>query len=148
MLSRKGLIAVSVGTLLGALVLASLWRIREKEQNPEPVSRDLNDGLRLARINSVALEATFNILKLFKQENGYFPPEDNRQVVTALFGRNKSTKNYIPEWSTLDYQKRLVDVYRKPLVFHFVNDNEVTIYSPGTGQRLDGFLDTGKVTIN
>jgi hypothetical protein len=95
------------------------------------------------------LGATFEALRQFKSENGYLPAEENQSIVTALLGKNKSGKNYLLDWNpnVFDDKGNLLDVTHKPLVFHFINDNEITIYSSGTQRQLRGFLNSGKATV-
>jgi hypothetical protein len=90
---------------------------------------------------------TFDALRQFKAENGYLPSEDNQSVTAALSGKNKTGKNYITGWAN-DEDGRLLDTVRNPLVFHFINNNEIAIYSSSTKQTLHGFLDTNKATVS
>ena len=137
------LVALLSGVLL--IILFAWPKDRVKE-----VSKELDDNIRFYSVMDRVLGSTFEVLRRFKNENGYLPSEDNQTTTAALLGKNKTGKNYIPDWDTnlLDVKGRLLDIAGKPIVFHFINDNEITIYSPGTKQQLDGFLDSGKVTIN
>jgi hypothetical protein len=148
MFSKKVSILVGVGMLLGALsfIILFAWpKYRVKE-----VSKELDNDLRMASVTDRVLSATFEALKQFKNENGHLPSEDNQSTVVALLGKNKTGKNYIPDWNpnVFDNKGRLLDTKDESLVFHFINDNEITIYSSGTQQQLHGFLDTDKVTIS
>jgi hypothetical protein len=137
------LVALLSGVLL--IILFAWPKDKVKE-----VSKELDDNIRIYSVMDRVLKATFEALRQFKTENGYLPSEDNQTVTAGLLGKNKAGKNYIPNWDTnlFDNKGRLLDITGEAVVFHFITDNEITIYSPGTKQQLDGFLDSGKVTIS
>lgn len=128
-----------------SLIILFAW----PKDKVEEVSKELDGNAMMASVMGRVLSSTFEVLRQFKNENGYLPSEDNQAATAALSGKNKTGKNYISDWDVnlFDNKRRLLDVEGKPIVFHFLNDNEITIYSPGTKQRLDGFLNSGKTII-
>ena len=91
--------------------------------------------------------STFEVLRQFQKDNGYLPPEDNQSITAALLGKNKIAKNYIPDWTDDIASGQILDIDHKPLVFHFINDNEITVYAPATKQLYHGFLNSDKATV-
>ena len=110
------------------------------------ISRDFSTDARLAGAMGSEMQVIFNKIKLFKQDSGYIPPEDNKSMTRALTGGNKLGKNYLLGWDDNGLGP-LLDSEDRPFIFHFINDNEITIYCQTTRQQLHGFLDTGSESI-
>jgi len=138
---------VLIGLISGFLILSIIPKLRGDDV--KGVSKELDDNLRMDSVMGRVLTATFESLRHFKNENGYLPPEDNQSTAAALSGKNKTGKNYIANWdpNLFDAKGRLLDVKGEAVVFHFINVNHITIYSPGTKQLLDGALDSDKVSL-
>jgi hypothetical protein len=137
------------GTKILSTVLLLVGLLTWPKTLAQEVGKELNNDLRTASVMDKVLSATFEALRQFKSENGYLPAEDNQSTVAALLGKNKIGKNYLLDWNpnVFDNKRHLLDVTNKPLVFHFINDNEITIYSAGTQQQLRGFLNSDKATV-
>lgn len=145
MLIKRLLKYLGITALFCGLVLITLlvWLTIESQH----ASRELDGNYMRCSAMGQVFDGVFEALRQFKSENGYLPPEDNKSVTAALSGKNKISKNYVPGWNENIANEQILDIDRNPLVFHFINDNEMTVYAPATKQLYHGYLNSDKATV-
>jgi hypothetical protein len=113
----------------------------------EAIENSNNSNAPLLSAMNDEMEGVFVVLRDFKNENGYLPPDRNEDIVKSLSGQNKLKKNYIQHRDRIDYQGRIIDFSGTPLEFHFSNNDEITIYCVETKQTLHGFLSQSGIPL-